>query len=83
MVQKRTFFPLIALLLGSSLFLANCSFNFSSNIVTYGTPRTFQIDAVVGHHDGPAHPSHFEGLNLNGQIEVIELHGGDPSHTQT
>ena len=27
---------------------------------TYGYPRTFQVDAVVGHeHDSPAHPSHF------------------------
>lgn len=83
MVQKRTFFPLIALLLGSNLFLASCSFSFTSHTMTYGAPRTFQIDAVVGHHDGPGHPSHFEGLNLNGQIEVIEFPGGDQSHAQT
>src|SRR5690349_4560819 len=37
----------------------------------YGRPRTFQIDAVVGHNDSPANPSHFIALNLNGRLEVI------------
>lgn len=84
MGQKRDFFLLrIALLLVSSLLLISCNFGFTSDTVTYGAPRTFQIDAVVGHHDGPNHPSHFEALNLNGQIEVIEFPGGDGSHTQT
>ncbi len=46
----------------------------------YGRPRTFQIDEVVGHnHDGPAKPSHFIALNLNGRIEVIEFPAGDGS----
>jgi hypothetical protein len=30
---------------------------------TYGRPRTFQIDAVVGHNDSPANPSHFIATN--------------------
>jgi len=46
----------------------------------YGRPRTFQINAVVGHNDSPTHPSHFIALNLNRQIEVIEIPGGDPTH---
>jgi hypothetical protein len=45
---------------------------------TYGSPRTFQIDAVVGHDDSPRHPSHFLALNLHGELIVIELPGGDP-----
>ncbi|GHO54631.1 hypothetical protein KSB_31060 [Ktedonobacter robiniae] len=46
----------------------------------YGRPRTYQIDAVVGHnHDTSATPSHFIALNLHGQITVIELPAGDPS----
>jgi hypothetical protein len=49
------------------------------NDVTYGTPRTFQIDAVVGHHDSPEHPSHFIALNLNRHIMIIEIPGGDMS----
>ena len=48
----------------------------------YGRPRTYQIDAVVGHnHDTSAAPSHFIVLNLHGQITVIELPAGDPSKT--
>src|SRR5258708_3135559 len=47
---------------------------------TYGRPRTFQMDAVVGHSDSQAHPSHFIALNLNRPISVIELPRGDVSH---
>ncbi len=47
---------------------------------TYGMPRTYQTDAVVGHnHDSRAHPSHFLALNLRGQVEVFELPAGDPT----
>ena len=46
----------------------------------YGRPRTFQVDAVVGHNsDSPTHPSHFLALNLNRHVLVIELPAGDPS----
>ncbi|GCF10729.1 hypothetical protein [Dictyobacter arantiisoli] len=47
--------------------------------ITYGYPRTAQIDAVVGHNDSTAHPTHFVFINLHGQIEVIEFPGGDTS----
>lgn len=46
---------------------------------TYGMPRTYQIDAVVGHDDSPLNPSHFIFLNLNGHVEIIELPGGNPA----
>src|SRR2546429_3255221 len=45
----------------------------------YGQPRTFQVDAYVGHESGKT-PSHFIALNLQGRIEVIELPGGDAAH---
>ncbi len=45
----------------------------------YGRPRTFQIDAVVGHNDSEANPSHFVAINLHRQIEIIEFPGGDSS----
>jgi hypothetical protein len=48
----------------------------------YGYPRTFQMDAVVGQGDSVLHPSHFLALNLEGQIEVIELPGGDAAHAK-
>jgi hypothetical protein len=50
------------------------------NTLHYGYPRTYQTDAVVGHGDSPAHPSHFIALNLDGHLEVIELAGGNPAH---
>ncbi len=46
---------------------------------TYGNPRTFQTDAVVGHNDSNSNPSHFIAENLKGKIIVVEYPGGDPS----
>lgn len=40
---------------------------------TYGMPRTYQVDAVVGHGDSAAHPTHFIFLNLHGHVEIIEI----------
>jgi hypothetical protein len=45
----------------------------------YGRPRTFQIDQVVGHNDSPTNPTHFIAINLNSQIVIIEIPGGDIS----
>ena len=47
---------------------------------TYGRPRTYQVDVIVGHQDGVAHPSHFIFLNLQGHVMVVEFPGGDASH---
>ncbi len=44
----------------------------------YGRPRTFQIDARVGHGDDVT-PSHFITVNLNRHIIIIEFPGGDPT----
>ncbi|HET9999957.1 MAG TPA: hypothetical protein VFQ36_03620 [Ktedonobacteraceae bacterium] len=49
------------------------------NDIKYGYPRFYQTDAVVGHSDSAAHPSHFVALNLHGQVIVIELPGGNPA----
>ena len=43
----------------------------------YGRPRTFQIDAVVGHNDLSSNPSHFIAMNLNRHVLIIELPGGN------
>jgi hypothetical protein len=49
----------------------------------YGYPRTFQIDAIVGHnHVSPTLPSHFLAINLNRHIFVIELPAGDATKTR-
>lgn len=52
------------------------------NTWSYGYPRTFQTDVVVGHHDSATNPSHFLALNLNGHVEVIEFPGGDATHAK-
>ena len=49
----------------------------------YGTTRTYQIDEVVGHDDGAGTPTHFIAMNLNRQVVVIEIPGGDASKTRT
>ena len=43
--------------------------------LTYGYPRTYQIDQNVGHY---GRVSHFLCLNLQGEIQVIELQKGHP-----
>jgi hypothetical protein len=53
------------------------------NDLRYGTPRTYQTDAVVGHDDSTKSPSHFIAMNLNRQAVVIEFMGGDPSKAIT
>lgn len=50
------------------------------NDVVYGMPRTYQVDAIVGHGDSNAHPSHFIAINLNHQAVIYELKAGDPSN---
>lgn len=46
----------------------------------YGMPRTYQIDAVVGHNgDSEEHPSHFTFENLGGKIIITEFPAGDAS----
>jgi hypothetical protein len=45
--------------------------------IQYGRPRTAQYDAVVGHNDSAANPSHFIALNLRGHIRIIEFPGDD------
>ncbi len=47
----------------------------------YGRPRTYQVDAFVGHETAGV-PSHFIALNLHGRIEVIEFPGGDGTHAR-
>ena len=46
------------------------------NDLHYGRPRTFQVDARVGHNDADI-TSHFIALNLGGQVLAVEFPGGD------
>ena len=51
--------------------------------VRYGTPRTFHMDAVVGLGDSESSPSHFIAMNLNRQVVVLQIPGGDASQAHT
>ncbi|HYX49935.1 MAG TPA: hypothetical protein VE843_09355 [Ktedonobacteraceae bacterium] len=83
-------FPVIAVVVGmllmAALFLMMNSlgswWQVHQDDVTYGRPRTYQVDVVVGHKDSPTNPSHFIFLNLNRHVEIIELPGGDTTHAR-
>jgi hypothetical protein len=49
---------------------------------TYGMPRTYQTDQVVGHNDSTSHPTHFIAVNLNSKITIIEIPGGNNQHAR-
>jgi hypothetical protein len=49
----------------------------------YGNPRTFQMDALVGHHDDPAHLTHLLAINLHGEIILEEFPGGNVSQAKS
>lgn len=50
--------------------------------VRYGRPRTHQISAYVQHNESPGHPTQLMALNLNRQVIVVEIPGGDASKTR-
>ncbi len=56
--------------------------NNTMNDIHYSYPRTYQIDAVVGHGDTVSNPSHFLATNLHGHLEIIEFPGGDGTHAR-
>jgi|SRR6266568_3783287 len=73
---------IVMLVFWTVLTLAISWFNATLDDIRYGRPRTFQIDAVVGHNDSAANPSHFIAINLNRHIEIIELPGGDAARAR-
>jgi len=88
--RARRRLPLLAIFLGMAvaaiLAIGLSSFGawwqMHQNDVQYGRPRTFQFDAVVGHGDSPANPTHFIIINLDRHVEVIEFPGGDGTHAR-
>ena len=73
---------LATLALIAALSIVTSWFTTTLDDLHYGRPRTFQIDAYVGHNESPGMPSHFLAVNLHGRIEIIELPGGDASHAR-
>jgi hypothetical protein len=48
----------------------------------YGFPRTTQIDGFVGHGEEGGQPTHLIALNLQRQVSILELPGGDAAQVQ-
>jgi hypothetical protein len=48
----------------------------------YGRPRTAHYYAFVGHETGQT-PTHLIALNQGGQVQIIEIPGGDTTQTKT
>ena len=88
--RKIGLLPVLAVFAGmlAVILLANGLMAFGSwwqthqDDVTYGRPRTYQFDAVVGHNDSPTNPTHFICINLNRHVEIIEIPGGDATHSR-
>jgi hypothetical protein len=86
----RRQFPWLTLLLGMALMALlvvgvgkfGTWWQIHQDDVTYGRPRTFQLDAVVGHNDSASNPTHFIFMNLNRHVIIIEMPGGDASHAR-
>jgi hypothetical protein len=49
----------------------------------YGRPRTTHLSGVVGHGDSDRNPTHFIALNLQQQVVVLELPGGDATQVRS
>lgn len=51
--------------------------------IRYGNPRTFQLAEAIGHNDTPTSPTRLIAMNLNRQVVVLEIPGGDASKVRT
>ena len=50
--------------------------------IRYGKTRTFHTNAYLGIDDSPMNPSHFVAMNLNRQVVIMHIPGGDTSKTR-
>lgn len=49
----------------------------------YGRPRTTHLEGWVGHNEAAGNITQFVAMNLNRQVTVFEIPGGDVSQTRT
>ncbi|NWJ44683.1 MAG: hypothetical protein HXX08_02275 [Chloroflexi bacterium] len=47
--------------------------------MTYGRPRTMQLSGWVGHNEQTGEPTNFIAQNINGEVNIYEIPGGDTS----
>jgi len=65
------------------LWIGQFLWNYATTVsedLRYGRPRTTNVDHMVGHEHGSI-PTHFTALNLNGQVYIIEIPGGQADHS--
>lgn len=51
--------------------------------IRYGRPRTTHLVGLVGHEGKQGQPTHFIAMNLDRQVVVLELPGGDASKVRS
>lgn len=51
--------------------------------ITYGRPRTFHLTANVGRAEEANAPTHLVAMNLERQVVILELPGGDATQVRT
>lgn len=51
--------------------------------IRYGRPRAMHLEGFVGHDEHTGLPTHFIALNMERQVVVLELPGGDASKVRT
>lgn len=51
--------------------------------IRYGRPRTDRLTATIGRIEEQAGPSHLIAMNLDRQVVILEIPGGDPSRLRT
>lgn len=51
--------------------------------IQYGRPRTFQLTANVGRAEEANAPTHLIAMNLDRQVVIVEIPGGDASKVRT
>jgi len=75
LLAAAAIYVVVSLLLGKA--------NVLVDDLRYGRPRTTQIDAFVGHEEASGQPTHLMAINLNRQVMLIELPGGDAAKART
>ncbi len=53
--------------------------NIALDDIRYGRPRTTHLESFVGHDEISGVPTHLMALNMNRQVVIIEIPGGDTS----
>jgi hypothetical protein len=51
--------------------------------VQYGRPRTFHLTANIGRPEEASAPTHLIAMNLDRQVVIVEIPGGDSSKVRT